>query len=136
MCFIIGKEQGLGQECTKGMSLDHFFRSVDLVRVPSLCIYLAKSLQLQVPDTRSALAKEMRIDMKLKQLAKCYHEGVYHSQLSNILETHDMFRIVPDCNHTAAKSRFIKTRVPTKPATRGDIASQELINAINALLMD
>lgn len=54
-----------------------------------------------------------------------------------------MFRIVPGCNRAAAKSingqidpLLIETRVPTQPAPRSDISSQELIDAINALLID
>jgi hypothetical protein len=59
---------------------------------------------------RLALLKEMRIDMKLKHLAKLCHGHAHPS--------------------------VIKTGTPTQPACRNDITTQELINEINALSMD
>jgi hypothetical protein len=44
MCSMIAKEQGLGQEYAKNMSPDHLFKRINLVRVPSLYMYLAKVL--------------------------------------------------------------------------------------------
>jgi hypothetical protein len=44
MCSMIAKEQGLCQEYAKNMSPDHLSKSINLVRVPSLYMYLAKVL--------------------------------------------------------------------------------------------
>lgn len=65
---------------------------------------------------------------------------MYNSKLSNTLKAHDVFRIVPDCSRAAVKSinrhiepPVIETRVPSQPTFKDDIASQELIDAIDAL---